>query len=181
MINSTDLYKIDYLADKDVDYRIDRQLKEILSICFPEQPVFLKQRYFFEMPQHRWIIFSADRIIAHAALHEKQISINNSNFEMGCVAEVCVHPQFRGKGIVHLMLQKINQWLKERNFDFAFLFANHPNVYSPSGYFVITNQIRYYDPKTNLWHVECFPDTMACAISGKIWPGGVVDLKGPKF
>lgn len=175
------MYTVDYLSDIEVDARTDEQLRELLSICFDNQPIFRKQRYFYEKPSHRWVVNSNAKPVAHAALHEKVISINGEDYKVGGVAEVCVHPEYRGKGFVRLILTEITKWMKANHLAFGLLFANHPNVYSPSEYFVIDNCIRYYEPETNQWHEKIFTESMVCLINEAVWPEGLVNLNGPKF
>jgi predicted acetyltransferase len=133
------------------------------------------------MPKHRWFIEEDGHIAAHVALHEKELCINEKKIKIGGIAEVCVHPDFRGRGLVKLLLIEAHNWLKENNYSFSVLFANHPNVYSPSGYRVINNLIRFYDSKTKIWKVEFVPDAMVAVLGDNIWPDGIVDLNGIKF
>jgi hypothetical protein len=173
--------KITYILDSDVDEVLDSKLREVLSLCFDYQPVFKTQRFCEEMPKHRWFIEEGDLIAAHVALHEKEIYINEKRIKIGGIAEVCVHPNYRGKGLVKLLLTEAHNWLIENNYSFSVLFANHPNVYSPSGYRVINNLIRFYDTKVKTWKVELVPDAMVAILKEDIWPDGTVDLNGIKY
>ena len=88
--------EIKYIADRDVDAEMDIKIRDLLVSCFPDQPVFTKQRFYHEMPAHRWFIMNKDRMMAHVALHEKKIKVGAKMLKTGGIAEVAVHPDARG-------------------------------------------------------------------------------------
>ena len=170
-----------YIEDNDVSPQIDQQLRDLLSICFDDQPVFKTQRFNKEIPQHRWYIQSYNKIIAHVAVHDKTISINNTSYRIGGIAEVAVHPEHRGKGYVREILKVVHKWLTERSFEFAMLLGE-AKVYASSGYVNIPNEIHYYDTKTQTWETHTIDCVMIKPIINDNWPElGVVDLTGPTF
>jgi len=126
-------YKINYIKDSDVNDAMNIKLIQVLSLCFSNQPVFKVQRYFKEMPGHRWYIEDNGYIIAHAAVHDKNILTEKGTIRIGGIAEVCVHPDYRGKGLVKKMLAVIHKWLQENDFSFAMLYGD-ADVYASSGY-----------------------------------------------
>jgi hypothetical protein len=84
-------FKIEYIKDEDVDPGLDRELRNLLTICFtkPEDAIFLKRRYFREPPQHRWMIrVESTKIIAHIAIHEKVVKAKGKTYRIGGIAEV---------------------------------------------------------------------------------------------
>ena len=172
--------EIIYLKDSEVDEEMNKQLIHILSLCFNDQPVFQNQRYFKELPQHRWIIRDQDLIIAHVAVHDKNIESEKGSLRIGGIAEVCIHPDFRGRGLVKRMLAIIHEWLKERGFAFAMLYGDK-NVYSSSGYVPIKNQIKYLDHVSQEWKTEESEDAMIAPINRNNWPDGLININGPTF
>ena len=60
---------------------------------------------------------------------------------IGGVADVCVHPQYRGRGFVHQMLKVVHEWLSSHDFSFALLFGD-PRVYASSGHVPVDIQPR---------------------------------------
>src|SRR6266436_3571502 len=103
---------IDYVPDSQVDAALDEQLRALLSACFtgPRNERFKAQRYCHEMPQHRWLIREPGRVIAHVALHDKIIGSMEGDRSIGGVAEVAVHPDFRGQGLVRRLLAEGHEW-----------------------------------------------------------------------
>lgn len=174
--------QVEYLPDASVDASLDAELRALLTTCFtkPQDVVFKERRYFVEPYAHRWVIRDARRcIIAHVGVHEKTVEADGRWFRIGGLAEVCVHPEYRGRGFVKAMLARIHDWLIRNKFDFAVLFGE-PSIYQSSGYVEVHN----------LLHDEVTPSGQRCKVqspamvrqlSNKPWPSGEVYLPGPKF
>ncbi len=170
--------KIEYLPDHSVNDVVDKELRGLLTTCFtkPEDIVFRDRRYFAEPYPHRWVIRNGrGAIVAHIGVHEKHVEAEGQTYRIGGIAEVCVHPDYRGKGYVHMMLQSIHNWLCEHNFVFAVLFGN-PRVYCSSGYVQVENL--FYSGGQSGWKQV---QGMVKQLSVTPWPGGDVYLPGPKF
>lgn len=172
-------YEVEYMKDDMVDEETDRQLRALLSTCFVREhdAMFAHQRFCREMPQHRWMIREPGRIIAHVALHEKKIWSYDAEFEIGGIAEVCVHPEHRGKGLVKKMLAETHAWLRACGVPFAVLFGAE-KVYSSSGYFVVHN---VYTGGTAAETRQLSDHAMAAELLGVKWPAGDMDLRGSSF
>ncbi len=172
--------KIKFIFDKDVNEELNKKIIQILSVCFPEQQIFTKQRYYKESPQYRWYIEDDSMIAAHMAIHEKEITINSDNILIGGVAEVCVHPNYRGKGLAKELLKASEEFIIEKGFKFSVLFGDS-KVYSSSGYKQINNKIKYIDHISGEWITEINKDIMIKNVSDIKWPDGLVNLNGPTF
>ena len=173
---------VEYLADASVDAPLDAQIRGLLTKCFtrPEDVVFKDRRYFREPYPHRWVIRDAqDTIIAHVGVHEKTAETDGRIFRIGGIAEVCVHPDFRGRGLVKKMLVRVHDWLIQHEFDFAVLFGD-ARVYGSSGYVQVNNLV--HDNVTATGEIcTSHSPTMVRQLSNIPWPDGQVYLPGPKF
>lgn len=170
--------RVEYLLDDDVDDALDQELRGLLSTCFtkPQDVVFRDQRYFLEPYRHRWIIRNEmGAMVAHVGVHEKRVESGDRAFPIGGIAEVCVHPDCRGRGYVRMMLRCIHAWLVDHGFTFAVLFGRVP-VYRSSGYEQIDNLS--YGSADDGWKPV---GAMVHALSDTPWPGGDVHLPGPTF
>lgn len=174
-------YKVKYIKDVDVDDELNQKLIDALTTCFPDQPVFKKQRYYKELPQHRWFIEDGNKVIAHTALHEKIITTEIRDIRIVGIAEVLVHPDYRRQGLAKMVLDAAHRWGKKHGFEFSLLFFGEENVYKSSGYKLINNPIKYVDYKTNEEKVDTSPIIMVKALTEKTWPNGLIDLNGPTF
>ncbi|MBU0473718.1 MAG: GNAT family N-acetyltransferase [Bacteroidetes bacterium] len=173
-------HEVKFILDADVDIEMNNKLIEILSICFADQPIFNKQRYFKELPQYRWYLENNNEIIGHVALHKKEINTETTKLIIGGIAEVCVHPDHRGKGFVKLLLSHAHNFSIKNGYIFSMLFGD-TNVYSSSGYKTIDNTIKYLDHISGEWKVEIIKDAMIKDISDVEWPSGLINLNGPTF
>ena len=174
---------IEFIEDVAVDAELDRQLRLLLSTCFtkPVDIVFRDRRYFHEPPRWRWFMRDdVGELIAHIAVHDKLIGTTAGEFRIAGIAEVCVHPQQRGRGLVRDLLATAHPWLVAHDFPVAMLFGDK-KVYSSSGYRVISNPIRYRKPETGIWIVEPSDWAMVRPLRNFDWPAGLVDLRGPMF
>lgn len=174
---------VEYLVDDDVDDALDRQLRTLLVTCFtkPGDEVFGEHRYYREMPQHRWLVRdAAGAPIAHMAVHDKKIGTSAGQLPIAGVADVCVHPEYRGQGLVKRMLAVAHAWMARWDYAFAVLFGN-PAVYSSSGYRLIFNELRMTDPATGEVIIETKANAMMRPVNRSDWPAGQIDLHGPMF
>ncbi len=170
--------KIEYLPDYYVTYNLDRELRSLLTTCFtkPQDVVFRDRRYFREPYPHRWVMRDENySIVAHIGVHEKQVESKGLSYRIGGIAEVCVHPDYRGKGYVRMMLKCIHVWLSEHGFAFAVLFGD-TLVYRSSGYVQVTNL--FLGGSQEGWKKI---NGMIRDLSGTPWPSEDVYLSGPGF
>ena len=170
--------KIEYLPDNSVTDSLDHELRGLLTTCFtkPQDVVFKDRRYFREPYPHRWVIRDeSNTIIAQIGVHEKQVEAEDRTYCIGGIAEVCVHPIYRGKGYVRMMLKCIHAWLSKHGFAFAVLFGD-TLVYRSSGYVQVTNL--FLGGSQEGWKQI---NGMIRDLSGTPWPRGDVHLSGLEF
>ncbi|UCC96954.1 MAG: GNAT family N-acetyltransferase [Phycisphaerales bacterium] len=174
--------EVEYLPDSSIDASLDAELRALLTTCFtkPQDVVFKDQRYFCEPYPHRWVIRDTNySIIAHAGIHEKVVEADGRRYRIGGLAEVCVHPDYRGQGFVKAMVACIDDWLFARGYDFAVLFGES-YIYQSSGYVEVSNLV--YDEVTPSGEKYKAPEpAMVKPLAGIPWPAGEVYLPGPKF
>ena len=174
---------IEYLNDAGIEPGTDHQIRDLLTTCFTkeEDEVFRHRRYFIEPYPHRWVIRGPDgRMRAHVGVHDKPLKVGTQSLRFGGIAEVCVHPDHRGRGYVKSMLAVIHSWLGANGFAFAILFGD-PQVYESSGYRVVDN-IRMSDDPAQ-------PEGPRHAVTAMIrplttdlhWPDETVFIPGPTF
>jgi len=169
---------IEYLSDNDVDEALDAEIRNLLTTCFtqPHDVVFETQRYFREPYLHRWVIHDEGGvIIAHVGVHEKSVEANGTIFQIGGIAEVCVHPDYRKRGYVKMMLLRIHDWLREHGFIFSVLFGES-YVYHSSGYVTVENLV--HGGVEEGWKQI---NGMIKELAEVTWPTEQVRLSGPSF
>ncbi|WJT10147.1 GNAT family N-acetyltransferase [Vibrio harveyi] len=169
--------RFEYLLDDEVTQELDAKLRALLSTCFTKEQdkIFQTQRYFNEIPRHRYLIWDGDKLAAHVAVHEKQVMIDDQSFPISGIAEVCVDPGSRGLGLVKILLEAVHQDALERGDAFSVLFGRTP-VYRSSGYTPINNLKIKVAPN----HWVSTDDTMVCSLK-IILPQQTVHLVGYPF
>jgi GNAT superfamily N-acetyltransferase len=173
---------VESLRDDEVDETLDQQLRTLLTRCFtgPQDVVFQTRRYFHEPCARRWLVRGGrGGISAHVALHDKTVHAGNRVYRIGGVAEVCVHPDVRGRGLVKLLLGCCHDWLKDRGIPYAVLMGD-PRIYSSSGYHGVTNL--YCDVHQGKYVMrQVLSSAMVCPMSDVPWPRDEVFLPGLPF
>ena len=156
------------------------ELRNLLSTCFlkPEDTVFKEQRYFKEPYRHRWLIRGENgEMVAHVGVHEKRIEAEGVVYRIAGLAEVCVHPSFRGRGCVRAMMTCVHSWICEARVPFSVLFGD-PGVYGPSGYVKVDN-LKHGGGEEG-WTLTS--NAMVREMTQVPWPSFCnVHLPGPKF
>jgi predicted acetyltransferase len=169
--------RFEYLLDDEVTQELDAKLRALLSTCFTKEQdkIFQTQRYFNEMPRHRYLLWDGDRLAAHVAVHEKHVMIDDQSFPICGIAEVCVDPGSRGLGLVKILLEAVHKDALERGDAFSVLFGL-TSVYQSSGYQPINNL--KMEVTANHW--VSTDETMVCSLK-IIWPQQTVHLVGYPF
>ena len=128
--------EITYIKDSDVDASLDLNLRQLISFCFKQSPL-MDKRYFNEPPQHRWFVVDEnDQLAAHLAVHEKVFSVENREEAFIGIAEVCVTPQQRGRGLVKMLLAQAETHFPA--IDYSILLGDE-KIYGSSHYLKTNN------------------------------------------
>lgn len=178
--------RIDYTPDASVDAALDQELRDLLSTCFigPTNEKFRRQRFNREMPPHRWLARDASgRLCGQVAIHDKVIGTPIGDIRMAGVAEVCVHPDYRGRGLAHRMMNQMHEWAIAAGFPLATLFGD-PRIYGGVGYRAVPNPVRFWEPAENQWLTKPMEKFLARSLVKPpivIPAEGLIDLRGPRF
>lgn len=133
--------KIEYIKDNQVSTRWDKKIRKLLRICFTsdKESIFEQQRYYLEKPSHRYLLIDQhNELIAHVAVHDKHVYIENNPVAISGIAEVCVHPLYRKKGYVRQLLTKVHRDIEDRDVSYSVLFGDR-FIYQSSGYKEVNN------------------------------------------
>lgn len=160
-----------YLRDTQVDDALDAELRVLLTRCFGKS--FENKRYEYEMPPHRLLVRDEGVLVAHAAIHEKVLKHEGKALPFLGIAEVCVAPSHRGRGLVRLMMRELEAHFT--GFPFAVLLGD-PGVYGSSGYRAVSN---VYFPYEGMGKPNTY--AMAKALGSRPWPVADVIIEGPPF
>lgn len=169
---------IQYIKDSEVTEILDEKIRDILSRCFiknQDAEVFSRQRYYNEMPGHRYLLWKNEQLIAHIAVHDKSILIDGVMHNISGIAEVCVDIHYRKQGLVKSILAEIHQHRMQSGDAFSILFGES-EIYASSGYTVVNNLKALNHNKA--WSIT--GHTMVHSLN-KSWPETEVKLVGIPF
>ncbi len=173
---------VSYLPDATVDAALDAEIRTLLTTCFkkPQDTVFETQRYFREPYPHRWIIRDTDgRMVAHIGVHEKGVHADGTVLLIAGIAEVCVHPDCRGRGYVRCMLDTVHARMGDAGRLFAVLFGN-PDIYRSSGYRPAGNLVLDAEAPGGGTR-RATAAALVRPLATRPWPTDEVYLPGPSF
>lgn len=166
--------------DSGISETLDSELRTLLYMCFPHELCFKTRRFVSEPPPHRFIVFGDEGALAgHIAVHDKLIRAGDTELRVGGIAEVAVHPDHRGKGLVKAMLAVAHRWMVSEGIEFSLLFGKQEH-YQSSGYSPLMQPIRYRYADGTIKEEENAYAMVAC-LADRALPKGVVDLQGPLF
>ena len=160
-----------YLPDAQVDDALDADLRALLTRCFGKE--FAHKRYAHELPPHRWLVRDGEVIAAHVAVHDKVFRSGGESVPFLGIAEVCVAPDYRGRGLVKIMLRELVT--QSVTVPFAVLLGD-PGVYGSSGYRAVGN---VYFPFEKTGRPNAY--AMIKALDSRSWPVDDVIIEGPPF
>lgn len=160
-----------YLPDAHVDDTLDSELRILLTDCFGD--AFKDKRYCHELPVHRWLVRDEGKLVAHLAVHDKTFEHEGTHTLFLGIAEVCVAPSHRGRGLVKRLLAEMEARFSAA--PFAILLGDE-GVYSSSGYATVHNV--YFPYKSSAEPAE---GVMVKALGSASWPEGKVTIEGPLF
>ncbi len=181
-MDDADLPKPRIINESQIDSHLDSLIRKSLCICFP----WHKHIYEIQRPWHgitplftAFIKRNCD-IIAHAAVVDTRIKIDNKSFRVAGLQNVFVIPDYRKKGVSDIILQAAITEAEKYDFDFGLLFTSYNpvlKVYARNGWIEIKKQDFYKieDGKTS-----CFPPDkhkMFYPLKLKDFPEGTVRLK----
>ena len=169
---------IQYIKDSDVTPVLDKNIRTLLSRCFvknQDAEIFSRQRFYNEMPAHRYLLWDKEQLIAHIAVHDKSLLVDGVEHAISGIAEVCVEANYRKQGLVKTLLTHIHQDRMLYGDAYSVLFGDS-EVYASSGYDLVSNLKALNRSKT--WCVT--RHTMVHCLN-KSWPSDCVKLIGIPF
>jgi predicted N-acetyltransferase YhbS len=102
---------------------------------------------------HCFILLDEDqkKVIAHIALKERELSLNNSIYKIGLIGGICVEEEYRGKGIFKNFFEQIMK-LNEFSYLAYLLWSDQEELYSKFNFYQIGGQIQL--GQSSNYHLE---------------------------
>lgn len=155
----------------------------LLKTCFSAYPD--NRSFYKQYPSFRFLVFENKSIIAHLAIVHRLVKVEEENFTIFGVSDLCVHPDFQHQKIASILLEKLETLSKKNNIDFILLIAQDQKFYKKNGFKSFNNNCRWLIinetqslgiAQRNLDHA-----LMIKPLTDKKWNKGTVDFLGNLF
>ncbi|GEM_PF-2549127 len=96
----------------------------------------------------RWLLWSQDQLLGHAAVQRRWFVVNNKFFEGWLLGGVCIDPNFQGKGLANILIKKVLSDLAQKELDFAILCCDEEKLsgfYQKFGFAKIADSALYLE------------------------------------
>ncbi len=130
-----------------------KKIKTFLINIFSDIPEY-PQRVYSQPNLKTIILFTKnDNLIAHAAIFERETTVEGKRYLIGGVGDVAVSEDKRKLGLGSQIMSKVNDVLKKDGYQFGLLFCDPVlhNFYSKSGWIKKTGRV-YYHSDEKLQH-----------------------------
>lgn len=171
---------IEFYSESDVTNFDNKKLMELLQLCFPMLKCFETNRFYLERSDFRWFIRNNNKIIANAVVLDKIFLSEGKKISIAGVAEICVDPAYRGKGLARKLLSEIHSWAKSQGYSFTFLYGK-TEIYRSSGYIQCNNQLKYINHMENIEEIKQIDTAHYCPLKNESWPESLINTQGPIF
>ena len=116
-------------------------------------------------------------VLAKARIFSREISTAQGPLQVGALASVCVHPNYRGRGWGADVVRAAFAYLPEMNVEVALFQTGVPQFYEKLGCRLVENRFHNGgDYNDAFWddYTMIYPANFA-------WPAGEIDLNGPGY
>jgi len=161
----------------------DRQIRELLCICFPDWAEVFRQRRLWHKtpPIYSAIIRERGQIIGHIAVVVRTITTTwNFRYNVASIQGVCVAPDKRLTGLSRRLLQEAMREATRRGFPFAILYCKE--FFVP---FYTSHGWKLADDSVVMWNSRDLPVSMQsnCPMYYELgdipFPEGPLDVHSP--
>jgi nodulation protein A (NodA) len=126
MFYKGDFLKTRIIEEIEISPKIDQEIRDGLCRCFPENTkIFSITRAWNGVSPVFSVLGSNDNnLIAHIGVISRKILINNKEeLTIFGLQNVFIIPEFRAKGLLNIIMQKLLIRVKEMRFDYGILFC----------------------------------------------------------
>ncbi len=132
------------IAEADISTVLDRRIKEGLCASFPEnKDFFAKSRYWNGVaPEFSIVGMEGENVIGYIAVISREIQVgSNTMLSIFGIQNVFVLPEYRGKGVLDIIMDKTLNESGKRNYDCGLLFCMPvlEKIYVRSGWKTLKN------------------------------------------
>jgi GNAT superfamily N-acetyltransferase len=128
-------YDIEHHTELSIDPETQRQLAELLDVCFPD--TFSGRTYYKQLPYARLLLRCDGELAGQAGMDFRVIRVGDQVLRALGVIDLCVAPRFRGQKRAGALLDRVAKIAEQGRADFQILFADEPALYVAKGYLAV--------------------------------------------
>lgn len=129
------------------------------------------------------LIRDGDKVIGHALAFIRTVGTTTGDMMISALGSVCTDPDYRGQRIGEYLVREAWRWVDEGRVPFSLFQTSQlaKKFYDRFGCLLVDNQIidsTSDDPSRSPFkddHIVRYPG------SGREWPSGTIDLRGPGY
>ena len=158
-------------------------IRDLLQICFASYPT--GRSYFNQLPAFRFLVYDKKILVGHLAVFHRVIKFDDKVTTIFGVADLCVHPDYRGQDIASELLENLESLAKENGIELILLIAKENKFYKKNGFKIYSNKLRWLMTNQHqsfgIVQRSLEDSFMIKKISGKKLATGTIDLLGSLF
>lgn len=158
-------------------------ISDLLQAVFQGYPA---GRTSFPQPPHlRVLAWETQDLVGHCGGAIRQIAIGDGSFMVMGVADLCVLPDFQGRGLARLLLHRLETVATERGLDFLVAMSGESSFFAATGFSGVPVRavwLSYLNGRSlGLCRRRLDDSVFVKPLAGRAWPSGELDLLGPMF
>ena len=155
----------------------------LLQRCFPQFPA--GRTHFRQLPHFRVLAHNeAGQLCGHLAVEHRMVNNAGQLYRIFGLADVCVHPDERTKGLGTNMLTFLAQLAREAEIDALLLIAHDPEFYLKNDFLAVDNDCKWLfiqgDQTLGVLNRK-IAGLMVKTLREQTWAPGQLDLLGHIF
>ena len=178
-------FVLETLAEERIDAELDREIREMLAVCFPESPDKFRSERVWHNTRPQFSVIHRDRsgqILGHVAVVIRSITFGwNSCNNVASIQGVAVAEECRGFGLAEQLIARALEEAVYEGYQYAILFCKEPLVpfYRKIGWKLTDDSVvmRNLDDNPILMRSNC---PMYKELGKSPFPEGPVDVHTPK-
>ena len=167
----------------DIESKIHFQITNLRNSCFTDYRV--DRSYYKQLPHFRYLVFEENLLIGHMGIDHRVISVADSALTIFGVIDLCIHEDYRQRGIASNLLDSVFELATMSSIDFILLISDKKKLYLSKGFTTISQYCSWMRIDEHKNYGIAFErienEIMVKQIGRKKWPDGPIDLLGYMF
>lgn len=174
--------QIQIIQETQISSSLDRDIKQTLCTCFPKNQAIYSRTRAWHDNEPVWTIYIEQdgKVIAHLGFSDQNIQVENECFHVAGVQNVCVLPEYRGRGLSRQLSQAAMHKAQQLEYDFGMLFTREPLVkwYSSADWiFLKERTVLHFDEQGQEVPIPDDQRPMYHTLLHKNFPAGIIRLQ----